>query len=127
MKLRPGLEAEFSVEVTAADTAVALGSGDVDVLATPRIVALAEEATVRAVRDALPHGRTSVGTEVSVRHRRPSPPGTMLTIGARLVEVDGPRLTFRVVAHVGEVLVADGTVRRTVVERRDFLARARGD
>ncbi|AHH18749.1 putative thioesterase [Nocardia nova SH22a] len=125
MKLQPGLEAEFSIEVTAADTASALGSGDVDVLATPRIVALAEEATVRAIADALSGGRTSVGTEVSVRHRRPSLPGTTLTVCARLVEVDEARLTFRVVARAGEVLVADGTVRRTVVDRKDFLARAR--
>ncbi|MEV5646619.1 hotdog domain-containing protein [Nocardia sp. NPDC052254] len=124
MKLQPGLEAEFGIEVTAADTASVLGSGDVDVLATPRIVALAEEATMRAIGDALPSGRTSVGTEVSVRHRRPSVPGTILTVCARLVEVDGARLTFRVVVRVGEVLVADGTVRRTVVDRRDFLARA---
>lgn len=125
MKLQPGLEAEFSIEVTAADTAAALGSGDVEVLATPRIVALAEEATVRAIADVLSSGRTSVGTEVSVRHRRPSLPGTTLTVCARLVEVDDARLTFRVVARAGEVLVADGTVRRTVVDRKDFLARAR--
>ncbi len=125
MKLQPGLEAEFGVEVTAADTASALGSGDVDVLATPRVVALVEEAAVRAVGDALPSARTSVGTEVSVRHRRPSLPGTMLTVCARLVEVDDARLTFRVVVRAGDVLVADGTARRTVVDRRDFLARAR--
>ncbi|NKY53883.1 thioesterase family protein [Nocardia vermiculata] len=124
MKLQPGLAAEFSVEVTAADTATAFGSGDVDVLATPRVVALAEHATLLAVRDKLHSGHTTVGIEVSLRHRRPSPPGTTLVVGARLVEIDGDRLTFRVVVHVGASLVADGTVRRAVVERKQFLARA---
>ncbi|NKY85298.1 thioesterase family protein [Nocardia veterana] len=124
MKLQPGLSAEFSTEVTAADTAVALGSGDVEVLATPRIVALAEHATVLAVRDRLASARTSVGIEVSVRHRRPSLPGATLTVAARLVDVEGDRLTFRVVVHDGDLLVADGTVRRAVVERTAFLSRA---
>lgn len=124
MKLQPGLSAEFSIEVTTADTATAFGSGDVEVLATPRIVALAERATVLAVRDRLPSGQTTVGIEVSLRHRRPSVPGTILTVGARLAEVDGTRLTFRVVARSGETMVADGTVRRAVVERKSFLAGA---
>ncbi|NKY43066.1 thioesterase family protein [Nocardia cerradoensis] len=124
MKVQPGLSAEFRVEVGAADTAVAVGSGDVAVLATPRVVALAEHATVLALRGRLSSAQTSVGIEVSVRHRRPSPPGTVLTVAARLAEVDGPRLAFRVVVHDGDLLVADGTIRRTIVDRASFLARA---
>ncbi|MFC4374488.1 thioesterase family protein [Nocardia halotolerans] len=118
--LTAGLRAAFDVEVTARDTAAALGSGDVEVLGTPRVVALVEEATVCTVAGQLPDGHTTVGTEVSIRHRRSSAPGTTLTVTARLIEVDGLRLTFDVAVHDDGFLVADGTVRRVIVDRASF-------
>jgi len=102
-----------------------VGSGDVPVLATPRLVALAEQATVRAVREQLPAGYTSVGTEVVLRHRRYSGPGAAVTITARLSELDGARLTLHVAAHQAGTLIAEGTVRRVIVDRAAFLERAR--
>lgn len=122
--LQPGLSAELAVDVTPRDTAAALGSGDVEALGTPRVVALAEEATVRAVAGALEPGQTTVGTEVVLRHRRPSVPGAGLIVTAHLDEVDGVRLVFSVSVHEEGVLVADGTVRRVIVDRAAFLSRA---
>jgi fluoroacetyl-CoA thioesterase len=125
MTLQPGLSAAFEVEVQDTDTALAVGSGDVEVLATPRVVALAERATVQAVADHLPPGHTSVGTEVLLRHRRATLPGAVVAVSAHLTEVDGSRLTFTVAAHENGTLVADGTVRRMVVERDAFMDRVR--
>lgn len=122
--LVPGLSAQFEIEVGDADTATALGSGDLPVLATPRVVALLERATVRAVADQLADGQTSVGVEVSVRHRRPSLPGARIAVAARLVDLDGNHLGFRVEAYEAGTLVADGTVRRVIVDHDRFMSRA---
>lgn len=122
--LTPGLSATATLTVTEADTAVALRSGDVPVLATPRVVALAEEATVAAVAGALGPGRTTVGTRVELEHLAPSVLGAIVVAQARLDAVDGRRLTFTVSVVDGPTEVARGRVDRVVVERERFLARA---
>jgi predicted thioesterase len=122
--LAPGLTATATLTVTEADTAVALRSGDVPVLATPRVVALAEEATVAAVAGALGPGRTSVGTRVELEHLAPSILGSIVVAHARLDAVDGRRLSFAVSVVDGPTEVARGRVDRVVVERERFLARA---
>lgn len=105
-----------------ADTAAALGSGDLPVLATPRTLAWLEEATCAALD--LDDGRTSVGTRVEVEHIAASPVGATITATADLVHEDGRLLRFRVAAHDGHgTLVAHGEVRRVVVDRARFLQR----
>ena len=124
----PGLRGEARHVVTDADTAVAVGSGDVPVLATPRLLALAEAATVDAVRGALADGRTSVGTRVVLEHLLPSPIGTRLRVRASLVHVDGRLMRFEIVAEHPEDgrVVAHGEITRVVVDRDRFLARLEG-
>lgn len=124
MKLRTGLTANADLVVTAQDTAVALGSGDVPVLGTPRVVALAEAATVAAVASVLPEGRTTVGTRVEVRHEAPTPLGRRVEAVAILVGVDGRRLTFDVTVRDGETVLATAVVERVVVDRDRFLEAA---
>src|SRR5499427_6713239 len=75
------------------------GSGDVPVLATPRLLALAEAATVAAISPHLAPGMTSVGTSVSLEHRRASPVGAEVVVEAELTEVDGRRLMFSFIAR----------------------------
>lgn len=123
MTLRPGLSAEVRTTVADEDTAVAMGSGDVAVLATPRLLAWLEQATVRAVDGHLAEGMTSVGTAVEIRHRRPTAVGATVTAIARLTEVDGARLVFRVEAVEGGRTIGEGTVRRAVAERSAFDVR----
>jgi predicted thioesterase len=123
MDLAAGRTAELEFEVTPADTAAALGSGDVAVLGTPRLLAWAEAATVAAVADHLDDGQTSVGTHVSLRHRAPSVVGARITVRAELVDLDGVLLRFAIVAHDGEHEVAQGEVERAVVERDRFLGK----
>jgi predicted thioesterase len=118
--LEPGLQGSAAMVVTAADTAVALGSGDVEVLGTPRVVALCEAATLAAVRSALADGETTVGTRVDVEHLRPSRVGVDAVATAVLEGVEGRRLRFAVEAHDDDQLVARGTVTRAVVSRDRF-------
>jgi len=121
VSLRIGLSAEFEIQVGPSDTATAVGSGDLEVLGTPRVVALVEQATVQAVSGHLSPGQTTVGTEIALRHRRASLPGARVVVAAELVEVDGSRLGFRVTAHEQGALVADGTVHRAVVDSDRFM------
>lgn len=121
--MKPGLHGQVSIVVGDADTAIAAGSGDVRVLATPRLLALAEAATVEAVRDHLGDGRTSVGTRVELEHRAASPVGARVTVEAELEEVDGRRLVFGVRAVDARGVVGIGRIERAVVERERFLAR----
>jgi fluoroacetyl-CoA thioesterase len=120
MELEPGLEATVTATVTDDDTAAALGSGDVDVLGTPCVLALAEQAAVAAVRDSLPAGRTSVGTWAEVFHSAPTPVGAEVTVSARLTSVQGSRLEFTIVVGEGERQVARVEHRRAVVDRSRF-------
>lgn len=124
--LRAGLTADVALTVGEQDTAVALGSGDVPVLATPRVVALVEQAAVAAVAGRLPGGATSVGTRVELDHLRATHLGASVTATATLTEAAGRRLDFTVSVVEqtadGPVEVARGTHRRVVVDRETFLA-----
>jgi fluoroacetyl-CoA thioesterase len=115
-------------EVTEADTATALGSGDVPVLATPRLIALMEAATVRVAEPYAGAGQTTVGTAVRIEHRRATPVGDGIEITATPPHtVTGRRLTFgvRAVDTSGHV-VATGEIDRVIVDRDEFLAAATG-
>src|SRR4029453_204711 len=121
MTPEPGLEATFRHTVTEADTAAAVGSGEVPVLATPRVLALAERATVAAVAGVLEAGATTVGTRVELDHLVPSPVGTELEVQAVLQRVAGRRLVFAVRLGDGDRPVASGRVTRVVVDSAAFL------
>jgi fluoroacetyl-CoA thioesterase len=119
-----GLEANLTRRVTPQDCADALGSGDLPVLATPRLLAWCEAATVAAVADVLGSGQTSVGTRVQLEHSRASAVGAVLTVRAHLVHVDGRLLRFDVVAEDAEAaMVGHAEVTRVVVDRERFLSR----
>ncbi|WP_229400015.1 thioesterase family protein [Micromonospora okii] len=122
--LAPGLSARVELTVTDADTAQAVGSGDVPVLGTPRVVALAEAATVAATAAALPPGRTTVGLRVELDHRAPTPVGRTVVARATLAEVAGRRLRFEVTVSDGGETVAAGRVDRVLVDRQRFVERA---
>ncbi len=123
-ELTPGLAGTIKTTVTEADFASALGSGDVAVLGTPRMIALAEAATVQAIATALAEGQTSVGTRVDVRHLAASPLGAAIEASAELIAVSGKTLTFRIEVRDDCGVVADGTVERFVVDHAKFTERA---
>ena len=127
MRLEPGLTATVTLVVEEADTALALRSGDVPVLGTPRVIALAEQATVEAIEGTLPEGRTTVGYQVQLAHLSPTPIGGTVTAEATLEQVEGRRLTFRVAVNDARGLVAAGRVTRVIVERSRFLERSQNE
>ena len=123
----PTDSASVTVRVTEADTARALGSGDVDVLGTPRALALAEAATLRAAAASLAPGQTTVGTRVELDHLAPSPVGATVRADAELVYRSGRRLTFDVRLTQDGREVAAGRVVRAIVDRDRFTAQASTD
>ena len=121
MSFQPSTYAVTHV-VTDDDTALAQRSGDLAVLATPRLLAWLEEASCGAV--GLDAATTSVSSRVELEHLAPSPVGAEVTATATVVHRDGRLIRFQVVAHdvVGTVL-ASGTAQRIVVDRERFLSR----
>ncbi|GIL36980.1 thioesterase [Phycicoccus jejuensis] len=119
-----GRTAEETRTVAPGDTARSVGSGDLPVLGTPRLLAWLEAATVAAVADVLGPGATSVGTRVELEHSAPSAVGEQVTVRAEVVGHDGRRLRFAVQAHdaAGRILAA-GTVERVVVDAARFVDR----
>lgn len=120
----PGLSARVELTVTDADTAQAVGSGDVPVLGTPRVLALAEAATVAATATRMPAGSTTVGVRVELDHRAATPVGRTVVAQARLTKVEGRRLLFEVAVLDGDDTVAEGRVERLLVDRQRFVERA---
>ncbi|MGI5165409.1 thioesterase family protein [Spirillospora sp. CA-253888] len=121
-----GLRAERVFTVAGADTAEQVGSGDLPVLGTPRLLAFAEAVTVQVVAGRLADGETTVGTRVELEHRAASPVGARVRVAAELIEVDGRRLGFRFTAtDDGGAVVGFGLVERVVVRGERFLARLR--
>ncbi len=106
------------------DTALALGSGCVEVLGTPRVVALCEEATCNAVGNRLDECSTTVGMRVQLDHLRPTAIGGEVVAEAILEKIEGRRLTFTVSASDAKGLVAAGKVTRVLVDLERFLAKA---
>lgn len=110
--------------VTDADTALALGSGGLAVLGTPRLLAWCEAATCRALEGRLPPGSSSVGTAVALEHLAASAVGEAVTVVAVVRSVEGRRIGFEVEAtDAGGTVIGRGTVERVVVDDERFLAR----
>ncbi len=121
--LEKGLSARSVATVTTGNTAVALGSGDLQVFATPAMVALMENAAMSAVAAALPAGATTVGAEMNCTHIKPSGLGAVVTATAVLTAVEGRKLTFNVGAVDAEGMIGEGVHVRYVVDRAKFMAK----
>jgi fluoroacetyl-CoA thioesterase len=111
---------EVSLVVGVADTARAHHSGDVSVLATPRVLALAEQAACRAIADKLEDADTSVGVEAEIHHVKATRVGGEVTARARLVDSDEKNLSFEFTVTEDDETVAYGTHRRVIVDRARF-------
>ncbi len=118
-----GLRHTSELTVTDAVTAIAAGSGDMPVLATPMMMALMENAAMLAVKDELPEGCTTVGGHIESSHLKPSKTGAVVRAEAEVTKVDGKKISFRVAAYCGDTLLGEGTHLRFIVEREKFLQR----
>jgi predicted thioesterase len=119
------MRGEATMIVSENDTAAALGSGDVEVLGTPRLIALCEQATVNALTGSLDDGASTVGITIQFDHLKPTPVGDEVVAEAVLEEVDGRRLTFNVLAEDSGGPIGAGTVTRAVVDVERFMSRHR--
>jgi fluoroacetyl-CoA thioesterase len=124
MPLLAGRTASVTMVVQDADTAIALRSGDVPVLGTPRLLALMEEASVKVVEGTLPAGHTTVGMRVQLDHLQPTRVGTTVVAEATLEKTEGRRLTFTVAVTDKCGLVAVAKLTRVMVEVEPFLEKA---
>jgi predicted thioesterase len=120
-----GLTFTSTTVVDNTNTAVALGSGDMEVFASPAMVALMENAAMNAVAPHLEAGQTTVGTEISTTHIKASALGATITATATLTAIEGRKLTFAVTAHDGDNIIGEGTHTRFIVDRERFLAKVK--
>ena len=123
MPFAPGLRAVRPFVVEPSDTAEALGSGDLPVLGTPRLLAWAEATTVAALEGRLGAGESSVGVRVELEHVAAAAVGVAVLVTADLVHVDGRLLRFSVAASAGDTVLGTATVTRVVVARERFMSR----
>ena len=122
--LETGIKGTKTVTVNEANTAKTMGSGTLDVFATPALIALMEETCWRSVADQLEDGCGTVGTLLEIRHTAPTPIGMDVTCESELVEVDGRRLVFTVQAHDAKGLIGEGRHERFVIQNEKFQAKA---
>ncbi len=121
--IAPGLVGEVQAMVSEENTAKHLGSGGVEVFATPAMVMLMERAGVAAVDHLLPEGQCTVGVHLDVKHLAATPQGMIVTARAELTEVDGKRLTFQVEAFDDQEKVGEGTHQRVIIDLERFRKR----
>ena len=133
MGLAPGLMSYMRTVVADTDTMTAMGTGDVPMLAMPRLLELADVAAVAAIAPSLEPGVTSVGTSAVIEYKQPSPIGAEVGVYAELTQVDGRRLVFSFIARQKQpsgspddedAVVAAGTMERVLVDRDRFVGRA---
>lgn len=118
-----GLKHVSTATVSDANTALALGSGDMEVFATPAMVALMENAAMEVVTPHLPEGDTTVGAMIEISHVKPSAMGETIKAEAILEEIDGRKLTFKVKASDSKGIIGEGKHIRYIVGRERFLSK----
>ena len=122
--LETGIKGTRTVTVNESNTAKTMGSGTLDVFATPALVALMEETCWRSVADELEEGCGTVGTLLEIKHTAPTPVGMEVICESVLTEVDGRRLVFEVTAHDAKGVVGEGSHERFIIQNEKFQAKA---
>ncbi len=125
MKLEAGIRGTSSQNVTPENTARAMGSGTLEVFATPALVALAEKTCWQSVAPALEPGCGTVGTRLELDHTAPTPVGMTVTCESELTAVEGRKLVFAVKLRDETGPVGGGVHERFIVNDRKFAAKAR--
>lgn len=124
MEITVGMRGEVSTLVEREDTAQEVGSGSLLVYATPCMIALMEGAACEAIAAALPGTKTTVGTEMNVRHLSATPVGLEVRAVAEVIEISGSTITFQVDAFDETGSIGSGIHRRVIVTSQRFLDKA---
>jgi fluoroacetyl-CoA thioesterase len=119
--LKEGLS--YSMEITVDDrkTANFYGSGNLDVFATPAMIALMENAAKDCAQQGLPEGYSTVGIEINVKHIKATPIGMKVKVEVLLEKIDRSRLYFKVEAYDENSKIGEGTHIRYIVNSEEFL------
>ena len=120
-----GLKHESQTVVSTTNTANTLGSGDMEVFATPAMIALMENAAMMAVAPYLDEGASTVGIEMATSHIKASPIGATITASAELISAEGRKLSFKVKAWDEQGVIGEGNHTRFVVDRERFLSKVK--
>ena len=123
MEIKVCLTAEVKETVTSDNVAAAVGSGSLQVFATPSMIALMEKASCKALEGCLDDGATTVGTMVNIEHVAATPLGMDVTVKSTVTEVDGRKISFVVEAFDEAGLIGKGTHDRFVVFAEKFMAK----
>ncbi len=121
--IQTGLKHTSELIVTENNTAIAIGSGDLSVLATPIMIALMENAAMNAVAGELPENSTTVGGHISSSHLKPSKIGDKVTAEAEVTKIDGRKIEFKVSAYSEGTLLGEGTHTRFIVDKTKFMSK----
>jgi len=124
--LELGLSYEFEMTVEPSHAASTFGSGGVDVLATPYLIANMEIASFHAVESKLEEGFTTVGTKVNIEHIAATPIGMKATFKVKLIEINKARLLFEVEAYDEKDKIGSGTHERCIINKEKFMAKTNG-
>ncbi|MBR2169707.1 MAG: thioesterase family protein [Alistipes sp.] len=123
--IKVGLKHESQTVVSTTNTAKTLGSGDMEVFATPAMIALMENAAMMAVAPHLDEGASTVGIEMATSHIKASPIGATITASAELISAEGRKLSFKVKAWDEQGVIGEGNHTRFVVDRERFLSKVK--
>ncbi|MBO5555546.1 MAG: thioesterase family protein [Oscillospiraceae bacterium] len=123
-ELKVGLKGQATVKVVYENTAAAMGSGSLEVFATPAMVALMEQAALESVQPFLEEGQGTVGMFIGTSHLASTPIGMTVRAESELVAIKGRVLDFQVRAYAGEELLGEGTHQRCIVMNDRFIAKA---
>lgn len=126
MEIKIGIVGTAEVLVDNSNTAKAMGSGDLEVFATPAMIALMEKAATLAVSECLSEGSSTVGTMINVKHMAATPIGMNVAARATLNQVDGKRLVFAIEAFDGKDKIGEGQHERYIINVDKFLVKANG-
>lgn len=121
--LSEGLEYTQEIEITSKDTAKYYGSGNLEVFATPAMIALMENSAVRCISSNLEKGFDTVGIEINAKHTRATKVGLKVTCTARLVEIDGKRLLFEIKASDQDGPIGFASHKRYIIDPEKFMNR----
>jgi Predicted thioesterase len=124
MEIKIGTSMESEMVVEKDDTASSYGSGSLNVLATPGLIALMENAAMRAVMPYLEEGYTTVGTGISMEHISATPIGLRVKARAEVVKAEGRKVSFKVEAFDESGAIGRGTHERYIVEAKRFMEKA---
>ncbi len=123
IKIDCGICGKQQIEVKQEDTAIRHGSGDVEVFATPAMIALMEKTANESVKAFLPEGCVSVGIEINAKHIKASKTGSKVTCESFLSKVEGKKLNFDITAYDEDGKIGEATHSRVVVEKEKFLSK----